>query len=317
MKDRQFDMMCVGELNVDLILSGVRQAPVFGKEILAEDYTECMGSSTAICACVAASLGLNVGFYGKLGQDRYGDIVMEALRRYGVSERYIERQPRYRTGLTVSVSSSSDRAMVTCFGDTIDAFEADEVRLEGMGARHIHAGSYFIQPRLRKGIPSLYARAHALGMTTSLDAGWDEYGRWGGDLEDTLRHTDYFFPNEKEAEAIAGTSDLEQAAVRIARMGCNCIVKMGGQGALLCEKYSDAPRHFAPYKTSVVDTTGAGDSFNAGFLTARLSGLDYEDCMRWGNASGAVSVTRTGGSTRCPARDEVEQTIRSGCVPGL
>ena len=140
------DLLCAGELNVDLVLSGFQSAPLLGMEIMGEDYTECLGSSTAICACVASSLGAATGFFGKLGRDHYGEIALQGLKKYSVDTTLVEISPKYRTGLTVSVSTADDRALVTCFGDTIDAFRQDEVPLERANARHIHMASYFFQP---------------------------------------------------------------------------------------------------------------------------------------------------------------------------
>lgn len=306
------DVLFCGELNVDLVLTGVRRAPEFGIEIIANDYTECLGSSTAICACAAASLGLTARFFGKLGGDRYGSIVLNSLQGYGVDTSLIEVSGAYRTGLTVSISSAVDRAMITYFGDTIDGFEADEIPLESAGVRHLHMGSYFLQPRVRKNLPALYRRAKHLGMSTSLDAGWDEAGRWSDGLQDILPFTDFFFPNDKEACAIAGTGDVLEAASIIARMGTNIIVKCGPDGAVLCAGGSGEPKRFPAFQTRVLDSTGAGDSFNAGVLYAFLHGLPLDECVRYGNAAGAVSITRPGGTTACPTLREVEETIRTG-----
>jgi sugar/nucleoside kinase (ribokinase family) len=306
------DLLFAGELNVDLVLTGVRQAPAFGTEILAEDYAECLGSSTAICACAAASLGLTASIYGRLGTDRFGSIVVNTLQGYGIDTSLIDASEAYRTGLTVSISAADDRALVTCFGDTIDSFDAEEIPLEAADARHLHMGSYFLQPRVRKNLPALYEKAKKRGMTTSLDAGWDEFGRWNDGLPEILRFTDFFFPNEKEACAIAGTEDVLEAAVRIARMGAHVMVKCGPDGAVLCPKGSAEPKRFAPFHTRVVDSTGAGDSFNAGALYAFLKGLPLEECVRYGNATGAVSLTRPGGTTACPTLSEVERTLRTG-----
>ena len=306
------DILFCGELNVDLVLTGVRQAPQFGIEIIANDYTECLGSSTAICACAAASLGLTACFFGKLGRDRLGSIVLNSLRGYGIDTALIEESDAYRTGLTVSISSTKDRAMITFFGDTIDGFIAKEIPLENAGARHLHMGSYFLQPHVRKNLSVLYERAKQLGMSTSLDAGWDEAGRWNDGLENILRFADFFFPNDKEACAITGTGDVLEAASKIARMGTNVLVKCGPDGAVLCAKESDAPKRFPPFRTRVLDSTGAGDSFNAGVLYAFLKGLPLDECARYGNAAGAVSVTRPGGTTACPTLREVEKTLKTG-----
>ena len=303
-----FDVLAVGELNVDVVLTGLKQPPVMGQEILAEQYTECMGSSTAICACAVSSLGAKTAFFGKLGEDSRGDLVANTLQRYGVDTRTIIRSGELCTGVTVSMSMPGDRAMVTYFGDTINSFEAADVPLESVRARHIHVGSYFLQTRLHSGLTELFRRARKLGMTTSLDAGWDEHGSWANALGDVLTQTDYFFPNEKEAACIAGTEDMEEAARRIAGMGCTAVLKLGSKGALACDR--EGRLHYGQaFRVPVVDTTGAGDSFNAGFLRAALNGASLEECMAYGNATGAVSVGYEGGTTHCPTPDEVERLL--------
>ncbi|MEG0271416.1 MAG: carbohydrate kinase family protein [Clostridia bacterium] len=308
------DLLAMGELNVDIILKGIEQAPSFGHEIIADDYAECLGSSTAICACVAAHLGMRTAFCGKLGDDARGALVRTALMRYSVDMTQVHRDPCLRTGITVSMSNRTDRALVTCFCDTIDCLTASDVDLEAFPAKHLHVGSYFLQTKLHASLPKLFQQAHSLGMTTSLDAGWDDSGLWMSTLSEVLPHTDFFFPNEKEAEQITGASDMEQAARQIAAYGCTAVIKLGGKGALACMARDARCIKHKAYVTHVLDTTGAGDSFNAGFLTAFIEKKSLVDCLSYGNAAGAVSVTRIGGTTQCPSREEVEQTIINGYV---
>ena len=304
-----YDLLTAGELNADLILTGLKQAPVLGLEILADGYKECMGSSTAICACAASSLGLRTAFFGKVGGDAYGDLAMKTLRRWGVDTGAVIRSPQMRTGVTVSMSTPHDRALVTWYGDTIDSFDAEEIPLGTLPARHLHVGSYFLQRRLHAGLPEAFRRAREMGMTTSLDAGWNERGDWTESLGSVLPQTDYFFPNEKEAACIAGTDDMDEAARRIAAMGCTAVIKLGAEGSLCCGKDGRILR-CEGFRVRAVDTTGAGDSFNAGFLRAVLRGEPPERCLLWGNAAGAVCVQHEGGASRCPAPEEAEALIR-------
>lgn len=238
------DILIAGELNVDVFMGGLQQAPVFGKEIIADGYQELAGSSTGNTICTAASLGLKTAVYSKLGKDRFGDTVLRALERYGVDTRFIDISENYRTGVTVSLSNDRDRAMVTYFGDTINAFEAKEIPFEQAQARHLHMPSFYLNPRIQPGLAEVYERARKMGMTTSLDAGWDESGRWHDHLDDVLKHTDFFFPNETETEAITGESDPVKGAAAIAAMGCNAVVKCGGNGSYYCAKGSRDVRHF-------------------------------------------------------------------------
>lgn len=306
------DIMLAGELNVDVIVRGLKQAPVFGKEILCSDYEELPGSSTGNSACVAASLGLKTAIFSRLGQDRFGDIVLGALRKYGIETKFIDISDRYRTGVTISLSNDKDRAMVTYFGDTVNAFEAHEIPLEAAGARHIHIPSFYLHPKAQPGLAQTFERAHALGMSTSLDAGWDESGNWREYLDQTLAHTDFFFPNESETEAITGCSDPAKGAMELAALGCNVVVKCGGTGSYYCAKHSKDVKLVPAYKTKLVETTGAGDSFDSGFLYAFLKGKGIEDCLKMGNAVGALSVQRAGGVANCPTLEEALKTVELG-----
>ena len=306
------DILIAGELNVDVFMGGLKQAPEFGREILSGSYQELAGSSTGNTACSAAGLGLKTAVFGRLGRDRFGEVMLAALERCGVDIRFIDVSAAYRTGVTVSMSNDRDRAMVTYFGDTINAFGAEEIPLEEAGARHLHMPSFYLNPRVQPGLADAYERAHAAGMTTSLDAGWDESGQWRAHLEDVLKHTDFFFPNESEAGAITGEQDPTRGAAALAALGCNAVVKCGGEGAYYCARGGKDVLHFPGYATHVVETTGAGDCFNAGFLYAFLHGQDIEGCMKMGNAVGALCVQRAGGVENCPALEEVLRVIERG-----
>ena len=128
------DFLIAGELNVDVIVNGLKQAPIFGKEILCQGYQELPGSSTGNTVCTAASLGLNCAVFGKLGTDRFGEIMLAALKKYGIDTSFIDINDSYHTGVTVSLSDEKDRAMVTYCGDTINAFDASEIPLKESGA---------------------------------------------------------------------------------------------------------------------------------------------------------------------------------------
>ena len=311
---KKYDVLAIGELNVDLILTGLSSPPVPGRELIAETCTLTMGSSTAICAAGLAALGLKTAFAGKVGQDGYGTLAAETLASYGVDLSHLIVDTDIQTGITVSMSAknNTDRAMVTYLG-AISALRAEEIGSDLLEeTRHIHVGSFFLQSALRPGLARLFERAHELGVTTSLDAGWDDSLVWDYGLWDVLRHTDVFLPNELEAAAIAKQEDIRQAALMFSERCRICAVKCGKKGAVSATggKIYEAETYEAPVR----DTTGAGDSFNAGFLCAFLSGLSIEEALCYGNACGSLSVARIGGASSCPTRAEAERVIRLGRV---
>ena len=321
---QKFDILAIGELNVDLIMTGFKSLPVSGREIVGKDFTCILGSSTAICACVMANLGLSTTFYGKMGPDAFGDVVKQYLHRYNVDTSNIVVEDHRRTGITVAITSDTnkDRSLVTCNGDSIDEVVVEDITDDMLkSAKHMHVGAFFLQSKLRKNLSSLFQRAKNLGLTTSLDCSWDESGVWNYDILQVLKYTDIFFPNEGEALHIAKAQtnkdySIPSAAEELAKYAKICVVKCGPMGAHLHTTLEGETKIIKdePYDAKVVDTTGAGDSFNAGFLYAYLNEKSLEECMKYGNAAGSVSVTRMGGTSNCPTLTEVENAIKDGVV---
>jgi sugar/nucleoside kinase (ribokinase family) len=290
-----FDVIAVGELNNDYIFTGLSSLPVAGREIIAGGFHVTLGSSTAITASQLAKLGLSAAFCSLTGDDTDADWAVASLSRNGVDPCFVTRSSEVKTGLTVSLSDAADRALVTYKG-AMDVFGLRHINLDMLKkTRHVHVGSFFLQSALREGLPRLFEAAHENGCTTSLDAGWDDTGDWGYGLPNVLAHTDYFFPNETEAAHITGEADPRRAAAALgARVS---VVKCGHNGAYAC---SGGEVYYAPaYPARAIDTTGAGDCFNGGFLYAALNGYPLPVCLQYGNACGSVCVTQIGGASAC------------------
>lgn len=310
----KYDVLAIGELNVDLILTGMNTLPQPGREIIADGCVLTMGSSTAICASGLAKLGLKTGFAGRVGDDSYGRLAADTLRGYGVDLSNLIVDREMQTGITVSMTarSNSDRALLTYLG-AIDSLTADEITDEMLaGTKHIHVGSYFLQSKLRAGLADLFKRAKKRGVTTSLDAGWDDSGNWDYGIAAVLDNTDIFLPNESEALAISGETTAEAAALALSKRCRVCAVKCGPQGAVAA--CCGEVRRFAAYDAEVRDTTGAGDSFNAGFIYGMVRGMGICLAAAMGNACGSVSVTRYGGASACASLEDAEYAVRTGRV---
>src|SRR5690606_19939561 len=138
--------------------------------------------------------------------------------------------------------------------------------------RHIHVGSFFLQRQLRPGLPRLFEEARKRGVTTSLDVGWDDSGNWDYGIAEVLKFTDIFLPNDQEATRIAGMTTVEEALPILTRYAGQVVVKCGAEGAAFMDKDAGEIVRQAGFKTKPVDTTGAGDSFNAGYIYASLQG---------------------------------------------
>lgn len=306
----QRPVVVAGEINVDLIFTGVPALPQFGSETLAENFAQCPGSSSMILAMGLARLGDPVRFVGRCGDDAFGRFCVAALGDGGVDTAAIAADAGLRTGVTVAMSSRTDRALLTWPG-AIAELDADDVG-DGVlaDARHLHVSSYYLQTRLRPRAGELFARAKAAGLTTSLDPGSDPAQHWGRELIDVLRHVDLFLPNQNEACAITGTDTPEDALRALANGVTRTALKTGSRGAMTLEQ--GKPLSAPGYPAQAVDTTGAGDSFNAGFLHAWLRDLPMLDCLRWGNACGALSTRGLGGTAAQGTVDDVLALIRAG-----
>jgi sugar/nucleoside kinase (ribokinase family) len=300
-------VLVVGEINVDLILQGAHAFPTPGKEVIVEDVVLTLGSASAICAMGLAKLGTPVAFLGKVGTDPWGEFCLDAMRAAGIDVARVSGDPRIKTGVTVSITSPRDRALVSYLG-SIRALRGEDVPDAALrGFDHLHVSSYFLQEGLRPALKALFARAHAAGLTTSLDPGFDPSERWGTDIVDTLAETDVFFPNEVELAAITGETEVAAALRKLDNGRTRVVAKLGAEG---CSTIEGGRVLAVPaFPVTALDTTGAGDSFDAGFLHAWLAGASVTESLRWGAACGALSTRALGGTGRQADRGEVEGMV--------
>ena len=288
-------VLVVGEINVDLICQGYHAFPSPGREVLVDDFQMVLGSASAICAMGLARLGTPVAFFGKVGDDPTGHFCLDAMRARGIDLSSVVVDPGLKTGVTVAITSPSDRALVSYLGSIAALGEKDVPRALFSAADHVHVSSYYLQEALRPGVGTLFREAHAAGLTTSLDPGFDPSERWEPDLLELLRDVDVFFPNEVELRALSRCDDPEEAVRRLQSGSTKVIAKLGAEGAMAIDGDGRVVRVPAP-RVEVVDTTGAGDSFDAGFLHAWLGGAALADSLRLGVACGALSTRGLGGT---------------------
>lgn len=303
------DLLVLGDVNPDLILTG-DVTPAFGQtERVVDGALLTVGGSGAITACAAARLDLRVAICGVVGDDHFGRFMRVQLASRGVDVGGLVIDPATPTGVTVVLSRPEDRASLTHPG-TIALLSAERVDRELVrSARHLHVSQFFMQDALRPDLAGLFDDAHAAGATTSIDPNWDPTGRWDSGLDDLLPLTDVFLPNAAELRFVADDPDLESAARALARSAGTVVVKMGADGAFAVrgDQRVDAP----PMPATATDSTGAGDSFDAGFLAAHLAGDPLEDAVRVASACGALSTGALGGVDAQPTMEDIIELLRS------
>jgi sugar/nucleoside kinase (ribokinase family) len=315
--DRDVDILVLGEINPDIVLADPDPVPVFGEvERVVRSIRMTVGSSSAIFACGAARLGLRVAFVGVTGDDAFGRFMLDELARRGIDVSACTVDSDRPTGATVILTSGTDRAILTAMG-TIGALDVDGVPDALIGrARHVHVGGFFLQETSRDRLPAFFAAIRERGLTTSFDTNWDPAEQWDGGVAEMLQASDLFFPNAEEARRIARVDDVERAARKLATVGSTgrtdggpiVAVKLGVDGALACRAGGPIIRVPA-MAVEPIDTTGAGDSFNAGFLRAWLDGGDLRDSLELGVACGALSTRALGGVDGQPTLDEARHAI--------
>ncbi|WXG47495.1 MAG: sugar kinase [Candidatus Atabeyarchaeum deiterrae] len=303
-------VVALGDINIDICMIGSGR-PEVGRETLAKDMVVSPAGSTGYFAFAIARLGEECRFVGRLGGDYFGKMILDKMKSFGIQTGYIKVDPDAATGVTVSVvMDNGERVLVSYLGPTelLSIGDVDERALKG--ARHLHMGAFPLLKSLQRSVPEIFMKVKKMGMSTSLDTGWDPTGRW--DVDETLQWVDVFLPNEEETIAMTGGKRItEGVEVLLAKGPSVVVVKRGAHGCTVAtrERSVDIPA----FKVKPVDTTGAGDVFNAGFVYAYLRGKPLPECAKYGNAAGALKTLRSG-CDAIPDLKSVESLILTGRV---
>lgn len=295
----------VGDINVDVIMGGMQTPPTADREVVCNTFDVTLGSAAVIAAAAYTRLGGRAAFAGLAGRDDYGDFMLRSMKDIGIDTRLVRRTSRARTGVTVNLIHGRQRTQVTYPG-TIAAFDGADITVASLRRfRHIHFAGPYQQTKLRPHIARLLMTARQMGLTTSLDPQWDMTGKW--DLMDEwLPLLSFFFPNRDEVLSITGAGSLKAGCRALAARTACPVIKAGRDGAMIWQN-GKAVTLPTP-DVNVVDTTGAGDSFDAGFLYAMLDRrMGLRESVEFANAVAARSCMFVGGVN---ARSTYEDVMR-------
>lgn len=304
---KKWDVYVYGDVNIDVVVPGVDRLPEPGSEVDVPVMETFVGGGAALFALGLAKLGLKPVFQGSVGKDMYGEYIRSLFVQLGVDDCLLLNSDSKKTGISISFTNEKDRCFLTYRG-TNEGLSLKHLDLDQLsGAKHVHVTGYEGATNHAEYLDML-TRIHAMGdVTVSFDVGWDMTGVWYEGIYELLPMIDVLFMNETECMHYTRCDDVETGARKLAEKAGMAVIKLGKTGAMAIR---DGEKYFAPaYKVSAVDTTGAGDSFNAGFVYGFLKGLPMEECLRCGNGCGALSVTKLGGNTGFPFREELEKWI--------
>ena len=296
-----YDILVYGPIFCDLIFTGLPTMPTLGTELFADEFTVTIGGS-AIVAAGLHKLGARTGLIADLGNDPLSDIVRRLLDDLGVDRSLIREHPYPLPQVTVGLSFPADRAFVTRFQRPDHAPDLPTI-LRRHSAKHLHVCSFLAALET----PEAATVAHAAGMTVSMDPGWDEVALHDPKLAAMVAELDLFLPNRAELCHIARTEDVALAVSNISATMQHGIVilKQGAEGATAFDIDGTERVYNRALPVTPIDTTGAGDAFDAGFLYAHISGQPIETCMRYGAVCGGLSTTRPGGIDALPTFKEM------------
>jgi sugar/nucleoside kinase (ribokinase family) len=301
--------LVIGELNVDLIAAGLPGPPRMGREVEAKSFEMVLGSASAIFASGLRRLGHPVGFVGKVGDDFFGQFCRGQLAALGIDTSWVRTTPGATTGVTLCLSSKRDRAQVT-FPGAIAELGLSDIPFDAFdGFGHLHLSCFALQKRLRPAFSRLLATAKRQGLSTSFDPNSSLLGQTRKQALRLLPYVDVLFVNEREAAELSGKSSPAAAARVLSKRSACAVVKLGSKGAVLCRGGDIVV--VPGRRVRAVDTTGAGDSFAAGFVSAFLAGETDQACLKKGNACGALSTRRVGGTAAQPDQKELTEFLKA------
>jgi ribokinase len=277
-------LICAGEAFEDLIFVGLERLPELGEEIKTDRFTSTIGGGAVITAVKAARLGMNTTLLTALSDNACARLKKERVKITNLKKR---GEPH---AITAALSTTDDRAFVTYNGINARLEPRLARIIPKLRATHIHLCFY---PHDCAHWRRLVERLRTRGITTSWDFGWNEPLSNDRGLIDLIDALDFVFVNEHEARLYAGEPTLEASISHWRRRKAITIIKIGEEGAVWIAPDKDL--HVVAPKVKVVDTTGAGDSFNAGFLVAWMHGKSPEQCLKAGNKVGAESTRKAGG----------------------
>ena len=294
---KQYDVVSIADVCADLIIIS-KEKPVFGQvEKIAQSYEMEVGGSAAIFASQVAKLGGKTALLSVVGNDALGTFIIDRMQGIGIDTQHIYKSATAKTPLGLNISVEGDRSMLTVLGslNEISFALANENIINQ--TRHWHIAGYFLLPQLVTHWLDFIVRLTAKNISISLDTNWAPRENWE-DVKNLLPHVDVFLPNENEAMAITGQSNYLKAGIELSKICKLLVIKRGSEGASIFVGGKET-HHALPQQTQtllkVVDTTGAGDSFDGGFIYEWLKQSSLNKCLETAIACGTSSVQAMGG----------------------
>ena len=264
----------------------------------------CLNTITAL-----RRLGVHVGWMGVLGSDPFSRVVDDWVAQEGIDRAWLTTRAEPYQRVTVSLSYPEDRAFITYVDPPTDLLDGVRAAITAGECDHLHFGGLMVNAVM----PDLLNLCKTHKVRVSMDCQHRPDTLADPLVRDILARLDIFMPNAGEALRLTETETLDDAAKRLRELVPLLVIKDGANGAHAWQR--DQHVQVPALAVEVVDSTGAGDVFNAGFLTAYRAGEDLATCLRWGNVCGGLSTTGYGGVSAAPTRAAVEAQMAKLSAP--
>ena len=311
-------IVTIGDINVDLLMP-IKKMPRPGKQVMARDFQMHGGGCSANFSLSCKRLGMDIHLFGKIGDDMFGRYVLTLLDDDMVDTSNVLITDK-KTGVTFAMIQGKERSFITYRGENA-TYSLDDIDVSKIHGDIVHLPSYFLMDGLRCDYVKLIDMVHAAGIQVSFDTGWDPRGftdETVGPLMKILPKVDVFLPNIDEARGILRLGrDIkpEKAAEKLVDIGVKtAVVKLGEKGCWAADK--DTLEYVPAFKVKVVDSTGAGDNFSAGFISGYISGKTLRQSARIGSAAAALKIMGIGWPAY-PTRSQVDEFLRTKGLEGL
>jgi len=306
------EILCIGQLVTDIIATNIDYTHLGEDTKRADEITVKNGGDCMNVAIDLAKLGCKVGFSGKVGNDGFGEFLRSEFDKLQIDTRGLRVSDDVSTSSVIVLVNGQGQRIFLYYGGANDSLCVEDIDFSVMDEyRHVHIGGTFLLPRLDgEGSKEIFAAAKKRGLTTSMDVTWDTTGRWLSVIEPCLPYLDLFMPSKAEAELITGCAEPQQIAAFLRARGVGvAVIKLGEKGAYVESK--DLRFHQPAFAVDVVDTTGAGDSFVAGFLSQYVMGRPLRECARFAAGTAAHCIGRLGATSGIPDAGAVFDFIKS------
>lgn len=306
------DILCVGEIVADVVARPVENIDFRIDSMLVEEISIKNGGDAMNTSINLARLGNDVALIGKSGNDILGKFLIEKAKEEGVNMEYMPLSEDAPSSKVIALIKNNGERCFLHYSGANDYFSFKDIDLSALdNCKFLHIGGVFHLPRFDgEGTAQLLKYARRKGVITCMDVAWDHSSRWSKVIHPCFKHLNYFIPSINEAKHIAGTDNVKRIAAYLKENGVETVViKLGEKGSYCSAK--DRSFYSSSYSVKAIDTTGAGDSFVAGFLTGLNQGAQLEECITMGTAAAAFVVQKIGATDGMPNLKMLQKFIEN------